>query len=140
MQFAPTLGGIDSRRMASVITTSISNIPRPKYIQETLDHYTDERCRITTLSSHDCGKKVVCMSKKYYELSKSWLESHPYIKLVITLKRQVCSRKNKDKNRFRTRHQNLYPGLPCYKCLKLIPINTSQRRVGLIQVVSLPLC
>ena len=93
-----------------------------KYIRETLDSYTDDNRRLITLKPQDCGRKIILMKEKYDDLGNNWLKSHPYINIVLNLQKQeyyTIVRSKKYEYRWR---QILYLGLPCFKCLELIPI------------------
>jgi hypothetical protein len=102
---------------ASVLVTNDS-----KYIQETLDLYTNENHKVTILRPQDCGKIVVYMKEKYDDLGDNWLKSHPYIWITIHLQKQEYNDKRPVKLRYKRKGQILYPGLPCFKCLEMILI------------------
>ena len=103
------------------LTSPVLVTSERKYIQETIDLYTDDNRRIIILQPQHCAKRVIYMKEKYDDLSNRFLKTHPYINIIINLQKEEYYTMVKGKQRKR---QILYPGLPCFKCLEMIPIDS----------------
>ena len=93
----------------------------PKHIQETLDHYIGRHGGVMLLKPGDCGKRVALMKIKYNELSKKQLKRLPYISMILNLQRQQYPSRDKTRP---NKMMLYYPGVPCFKCLQMIPIDS----------------